>query len=415
MAVPDTKLRNAKSQDRDYRIQIGGNTYLDILTTGTKVWRMRYLKPDTKKPAIYTIGNYPDLSQPHARHAADQAKQLVRRGIDPVEYRNQEAERLAQEREAALRQNACTFESVARAWHKHRNETLRKWKPDYADEIMRSLEADAFPALGCVLVADITAPMLLEVIQVVINRGSLETARKLNQRISAVLRYAVVRKMVRHNEADNLRDEIPTIISKHNPHLEADALPAFVRAVESDTSMGEVVKIGILFTMLTLARTNETRFARWSEFDMGARLWTIPADRMKMRKTHVVPLSSQVVALLERLRQFTGQYDYLFVTCGNNMPMSENAMLYALYRLGYQGKITIHGLRGTGSTILNESSFRGEVIESALAHKEKNAIRGAYNHAQYLEERRQMLQWYADHLDALKAGAQIIPIKRKQV
>ncbi len=414
MAVPDTKLRNAKPQAKDYRIQIGGNTYLDVLTTGKKAWRMRYLKPDTKKPAIYTIGDYPAISQPQARVEANRAKQLVKRGLDPTTHRQQEAARLESERKAALRQSEYTFESVARAWHQHRNEVMQKWKPAHASKILSLLEANVFPRIGGIHIAEVSAPLLLEVVQVIIDRGAIETAKKINRHISSVLRYAVVRKLVKHNEADNLRDEIPTATSKHNPHLTANELPDFIRDIEADTSMGEVVRIGILFTLLTLARTNETRFARWDEFDLEARLWTIPAERMKMGKTHVVPLSNQVMALLERLRQFTGQYDYLFVTRSNNLPMSENAMLYALYRLGYRGKITIHGLRGTGSTILNESGFRSEVIETALAHKEKNAIRGAYNHALYLEERRHMLQWYADHLDALRSGAQIIPINRKR-
>ena len=414
MPVPDTKLRNAKPQDKNYRIQIGGNTYLEVLTTGKKVWRMRYYHPTNKKPAIYTLGEYPDLSQPRARNEAEAAKKLVKQGLDPTAYRKQERERLERERQTELRAQANSFESIARAWHKHRNETLQKWKPSHAEKIMNLLEANVFPAIGGVHVEEITAPMLLDAVQAIIDRGAIETAKKVNRYLNAVLRYAVVRKLIKHNEADNLRDEIPTVTSRHNPHLNADELPVFIRAVETDTSMGEVVKVGILFTLLTLARTNETRFARWTEFDMGARLWTIPAERMKMRKAHIVPLSNQVVALLERLHQFTGRYDYLFVTCSNNRPMSENAMLYALYRLGYRGKLTIHGLRGTGSTLLNETGFRGEVIEMALAHREKNAIRGAYNHAQYLEERRQMLQWYADHLDALKVGAQVIPIHRKR-
>ena len=410
MAVPDTKLRNAKPQANDYRIQIGGNTYLDVLTTGTKVWRMRYLKPDTKKPAIYTIGDYPAISQPQARNDADHAKRLVKQGLDPTEYRKQ----VERDRQIALKQSEYTFEAIARAWHKHRNETLQKWKAGHADKILKLLEANVFPAIGAMQVDAITAPRLLEVVQVIIDRGAIETAKKVNRYLNSILRYAVVRKLVKHNEADNLRDEIPSAIQKHNPHLIATDIPTFLKTIEADNSMGEVVRIGILFTLLTLARTNETRFARWDEFDLEARLWVIPADRMKMSKTHVVPLSNQVMELLERLRHFTGQYDYLFVTCSNNRPMSENAMLYALYRMGYRGNLTIHGLRATASTILNESGFRSEVIETALAHKEKNAIRGAYNHAIYLEERRHMLQWYADHLDALKAGAQIIPINRKR-
>ena len=414
MSVSDTKLRNAKAQSKNYRIAIGDNTYLDVMTTGRKVWRMRYNKPDSKKPAIYTIGEYPDIKQVEARQAAQDAKKLVRQGIDPTLYRIQERQRLEQAAQAEIRAKADSFESVARAWHKHRHETLKKWKPTHAVKILKSLEVDVFPKIGAIPVGDLGAPDILDVVQAVVNRGAIEAAKKINQRINAVLRYAVVRKLVRHNEADNLRDEIPTAKARHNPHLTIETLPAFLRALENDQSMGEVVKIAIKLTMHTLCRTGEIRFSRWSEFDLEAGLWTIPADRTKTKQTHSIPLSRQVLALLDRLKAFTGQYDYLCVTRGFNHPMSENAMLYALYRMGYGGRLTIHGLRGTASTILNDAGFRGEVIEAALAHKERNAIRSAYNHAQYLEERRTMLQWYSDHLDALKMGAQIIPIHHKR-
>lgn len=414
MAISDIKLKTAKPKEQRYRIQVGGNTYLEVLPTGHKVWRMRFNDPRTKKPAIHTLGDYPDIPLADIPDLTKSAKTLVRAGINPTEHRRTEKERLERERLAELRARADSFESVARAWHKHRNETMKKWKANHAEKILSMLEADVFTPIGTLHISEVTAPRLLEVVQAVIDRGALETAKKINRYMNAIFRYAATRKLVAHNAADNLRDEIPTAKTKHNPHLVADELPAFIRAVVGDTSAGEVVKIAILLTLYTLTRTNEIRFAKWAEFDLEARLWTIPADRMKMKQTHVVPLSDKAMDLLARLKPFTGQYEYLFVTRGFGKPMSENAMLYAIKRLGYQKKLTIHGLRGTGSTILNEAGFRAEVIETALAHKEKNAIRGAYNHAQYMEERREMLQWYADHLDALAMGAQVVPIHRKR-
>ena len=411
--VPDSKLRSAKPQVKDYRIQVGGNTYLDILTTGLKVWRMRYLRPPEKKPAILTLGYYPKMGQVEARQAAYDAKQLVKQNIDPLQYREQQQAKAEAERQAKERENRYSFERVAREWHQHRKDTLKRWKPAHADKVLKSLVVNVFPKIGGVPVSELSATELLEVVQAVIDRGAIETAKKLNQRINAILRYAVTRKLVRHNEADNLRDEIPEATSTHNPYLTADNIPAFLRAVETDTRMSDVVRIGILLVMHTMVRTQEVRFARWSEFDLDNGVWTIPAERMKMKLTHVVPLSSQVLALLHRLHLYTGKYDYLFVTRGFNQPMSENAMLYALYRLGYRGRLTIHGLRATGSTLLNDKGFRADVIEVALAHKEKNKIRGAYNHAQYLEERREMLQWYSDYLAASQKGAQVLPLRRK--
>ena len=396
--VPDLKLRNAKPQDKDYRIQVGGNTYLDILSSGLKVWRMRYLRPPEKKPAILTLGYYPEMGQPEVKQKAYDAKKLIKQGIDPYKHFQAQLEKIEAEKQAQAREKSYSFERVARDWHKHRSEVLKRWKPSHSEKIIKSLEMDVFPKIGGVPVGELTASEILEVVNAVIDRGAIETAKKLNQRINAILRYAVIRKLARHNEADNLRDEIPAAKVHHNPHLTIDDLPAFLHALENDRRMGEVVRIGIQLTMHTLCRTNEIRFAQWHEFDFDAGLWTIPADRMKMKQAHVIPLSRQVLGLLERLKPFTKQYSYLFVTRGFNQPMSENAMIYALYRMGYRGKLTIHGLRGTASTILNDAGFRGEVVEVALAHKEHNTIRGAYNHAQYLEERRKMLQWYSDYL-----------------
>ena len=211
-----------------------------------------------------------------------------------------------------------------------------------------------------------------------------------------------------------MREEIPSAISKNNPYLVADEIPAFMRALCSGKHMGAVVRLAILFVMNTLVRTGEARFAKWSEFNFESRLWSMPADRMKMKVAHVVPLSNQVIEILQELKLYTGKYDYLFVTRGFNQPMSENAMIYALYRIGYAGRLTIHGLRATGSTLLNEVGFRPDVIEVALAHKDKNQVRVRYNHAQYLEERRKMLQWYSDYLDTLKDSEAVVPIKYKQ-
>ncbi|MEZ5476375.1 MAG: integrase arm-type DNA-binding domain-containing protein [Thiolinea sp.] len=295
--MPDTRLRNAKPQDKRYRITIGESVFLEVMTTGKKVWRMRYRRPDDRKQAFFTIGDYPEISQPEARQAAYAAKQLINRGLDP----NEEREREQQEQAAAIRRQAqlleSTFEKVARDWHHHRLVNLQKWTPRHADKIMQMLEADIFPEIGAVPIAELTAPQLLAVIQKVVDRGAVESARKLNRWISAVYRYAVVRKLVQHNEADNLRDELPTPERKNNPHLVASDVHDFILDVEQDRNMGEVVRIAILFTLHTLARTGETRHARWDEFDLEAREWRIPAERMKMKRPHTVPLSAQVLAL----------------------------------------------------------------------------------------------------------------------
>lgn len=414
VSVSDVKLKSAKAAEKPYRIPVGENVYLDVLPTGRKVWRLRYLKPKDKKPAIYTFGDYPDIPLKAINDLAKDVKRIIKQGIDPTAYREAQRVQTEVDHQAQLRAQASSFESVARAWHANRRDVLKKWSASNAERVINSLEKDVFPTLGALHMSEVTAPLLLEVIQKVIDRGALETAKKLNQRINSIFRYAVLRKLVAHNEADNLRDEIPTPERRHNPYLKSEQLGAFIRDVEAD-GCGELLKVAILLTLHCLTRTQETRFAQWSEFDLDANVWHIPAERMKMKRSHSIPLTPQVIALLERVKPFTSHKPYLFWNASIGKPFSENAMLQVLYRLGLKGKLTIHGLRATGSTVLNEAGFRADVIECALAHKEENAIRGAYNHAQYLEERRGMMAWWSDYLSALEAGAQVIPIKRNAV
>lgn len=420
MTVSDLTLKAAKYEGKRNRIPIGDGVVLDVMAT-KKVWRLRYRNPDTKKPAFYTLGIYTRSSQPNhivmkqteARRAAFAVKDLLAQGIDPVEHEKrvqQEAE--AQERERAA-EAAKTFEAIARAWHEQRN-LQGKWSEGHAAKIMTSLEMHVFPVIGSFHITEVTAPVLLDLLEPLQRSGRAETAKKVNQRINAILRYAVVRQMVQHNEADNLRDELATHKVRHNPYLEVGEIHDFLQALHGCGS-SDVMKIAVEFTMHTLARTAETRFAKWSEFDLDSKLWNVPAERMKMKRAHVVPLSTQVLAMLEKLQPLTGHREYLFPTYNPRKPMSENAMLSVLYRMGYKSKLTVHGLRATGSTILNDSGFRSEVIEAALSHSIKDKVAAAYNHAQYLEERREMLQWYSDYLDSLRTGADVIPINRKRL
>lgn len=415
VSVSDVKLKSAKPEAKPYRIPVGENVYLDVLPNGRKVWRMRYLKPPAKKPAIYTFGDYPDIPLKEINGLAKTVKEQVKQGRDPTAYREQQKLKAEAEHQATLRAQAHSFETIAREWHQHRRESLKRWKSDKnAEKILHMLEVNLFADLGALPISEVTAPLLLETIQKVVNRGAIETAKKLNRWTVDIFRYAVLRKLVAHNEADNLKGELPTSTSKHNPYLKSDEIGAFIRQVEADTG-GEIIRLAILLTLHCLTRTQETRFAQWSEFDLEAKVWHIPAERMKMKRAHTIPLTPQVLALLERLKPFTGHQSYLFWNASIGKPFSENAMLQVLYRLGYKGKLTIHGLRGTGSTALNEAGFRADIIETALAHIEKNAVRAAYNHADYLEERRKMMHWWSDYLEGVEQGAQIIPIRHKAV
>lgn len=395
MTVPDVTLRSAKPTDKAYRITVGDNLYLEIMPSGKKVWRMRYRQTGSKSESIYTIGNYPLVTQVTARTQAQQAKQLISEGINPTQYRKDQREAAQAQRNA----DSLTFEAIARQWHQERFKA-DNWKQSHAAKIIKSLENDVFPMIGNLPLIQIDAPLLLKVLQPIIKRGAIETSKKVNQRISAIFRFAIVRNIIKSNPADHIRDELPTVVVSHNPHLTSDQIPDFLNAIHNSQAR-ETVKLAILLTMHTLTRTGETRFAQWSEFDLDNRVWNIPAERMKMGKAHSIPLSDQAMAIMARLKEITKGTGYIFTTTNRHKPMSENAMLNVLYKAGYKGVITIHGLRGTGSTILNEQQFRYDVIESALAHIDTNKIRGAYNHAQYFEERRTMMQSYSDYLNTL--------------
>ena len=392
MTVPDVTLRNAKPAEKTYRIVVGDNLYLEIMTTGRKIWRMRYRQAGSKVESIYTIGKYPLISQVVARAEAQTAKQLVSDGINPTQHRKEQQSEARKKRDA----DSLSFEVVARQWHQERLKS-GKWKEVHAAKIIKSLENDVFPIIGNYPIISIDAPTLLNLLKPVIKRGAIETTKKLNQRISSVFRFAIVRNIIKSNPADHIRDELPSVEVNHNPHLTPEQIPTFLRAIENSQAR-ESVKSAILLTMHTLTRTSETRFAQWHEFDLDNKIWNIPAERMKMAKPHSIPLSTQAMKILERMREITKGTGYLFTTTNRHKPMSENAMLNVLYKAGYKGIITIHGLRGTGSTILNEQQFRFDVIESALAHVDPNKIRGAYNHAEYFEERRDMMQSYSDYL-----------------
>lgn len=412
VSASDVKLKSAKPQEKPYRIPVGENVYLDVLPNGRKVWRMRYLKPPEKKPAIYTFGDYPDIPLKEINGLAKTVKELVKQGKDPTTYREQQKVKIEVERQATLRAQAHSFETIVRDWHQHRRDSLQRWKSaKNAEKILHMLEVNLFPELGALHISEVTAPLLLEVIQKVVNRGAVETAKKLNRWTTDIFRYAVLRKLVAHNEADNLKGEIPAPLRKNNPYLKSDEIGAFIRQVEADTG-GEIIKLAILLTLHCLTRTQETRFAQWSEFDLEAKVWHLPAERMKMKRPHTIPLTHQAIEILERLKPFTGHQPYLFWNASIGKPFSENAMLQVLYRLGLKGKLTIHGLRATGSTVLNDARFDKDIIETALAHKEENASRWAYNHAVYLETRRRMMNWWSDYLDGVEQGAQVIPIYR---
>ncbi|WP_338240506.1 tyrosine-type recombinase/integrase [Aurantiacibacter hainanensis] len=399
MALTDTRLRSLKPREKTYKIADGEGLLIAVSPKGRKTWKLAYRFGGKQKEL--TGGTYPAVSLAKARAWRDKAKGQLAEGIDPSEARKQA------KRQAALDEANC-FEVVARDWHESRKP---KWTERYARITLGRLEADIFPMLGDMAISKITPADILDTIRKVEARGSIDMAQRLNNHIGAIFRFAVAQGIA---ERDPSRDITAALKQRppvrHHKPMPRKELPLFFSKLAGE-SLEPQTRIALLFTIYTLVRTNETRFAEWSEFenlDGKEPLWRVPAKRMKMRSEHLVPLAPSVVALLHEQRSLGLAGPYLFPGKSKGV-MSENTMLYALYRLGYHGRATVHGFRGTGSTILNESGkFEPDWIERQLAHDERDQVRAAYNSAQYLRQRRTMLEWWASYLDELRTFGELV-------
>ncbi len=392
--LSEAKARNAKGKEKPYKLSDGGGLYLLVNPNNSKYWRLKYRLQGKEKSLA--LGVYPGVSMSEARSDATKAKTKIRQGIDPVIFRKHEK---------AVRA-ANTFRNIAEEWHRQQK---GRWTPKHAKRVLDSLKADVFPLIGDMPIQDIKTLDCLSVVRSVEGRGALDTAGRVKQRMSSAFRYAVHTARLEINPADQLKGVIATRKVEHRASLKAEALPGFLKQLEAYP--GHVLtKLALKLLMLTFVRPGELRAACWDEFDVETRQWRIPAERMKMKEAHIVPLSDQALAVLEELKPITGRYSLMFPGVRNvRKPMSENTLTFAIKkRLGFNA--TAHGMRSTASTVLNETGFRPDVIERQLAHAERNKVRAAYHHSQYLEERTQMMQWWADYLDEQKTGGKVIPI-----
>jgi integrase len=391
MPLTDTKARNAKPQVKPYKITDGEGMFLYVNPTGSKYWRLKYRFAGKEK--LLALGVYPDVSIAEARDRRGQARKVLAAGNDPGEVKK-ETKRLT------LLKSENTFEAIAREWLEGRSHT---WTPHHAQQVLRRMEADLFPKLGNRPIADITAPDLLTVARIIEERGALDIAHRAVQTAGQVFTYAIVSGRAERNPASDLRGALKPLKKKHHAHLTAQELPELLQKLEIyDGSLQ--TKLALKMLLLTFVRTSELRCAEWKEIDLDKGEWRIPAERMKMRSPHIVPLSQQAVEVLRELQKQTGHWPRVFPN--QHKPasvMSENTMLYALYRMGYHSRTTGHGFRATASTILNEHGFMPDVIERQLAHAERDGVRASYNHAQYLPERKKMMQWWADYLEEVAA------------
>ncbi|HHR6051916.1 TPA: tyrosine-type recombinase/integrase [Providencia alcalifaciens] len=383
MLLTDIQIRKAKPKDKAYTLNDGNGLSLLIEPNGSKGWRFRYRFAG--KPKMISFGVYGQISLADARRKRDEAKKQLSDGIDPSDARK--SEKITQKYAAEN-----TFKAVAMEWHASKCST---WSKGYASEILRCFENDVFPFIGSRPIDQLAPLELLAVLQKIEKRGALEQASKIRRRCGEVFRYAVITGRAKYNPAPDLSGAIIKPETKHFPFLQESEIPDFVKALKNYQG-SKITKYATLLLMLTGVRTVELRFAEWSEFDFENALWEIPKERMKKRRPHLVPLSPQVLEILDKLKVISGNYSLLFP--GRNdarKPISDASINKVIAKIGYKGRLTGHGFRHMMSTILHEKGFDSAWIELQLAHVDKNSIRGIYNHALYMEGRAKMMSDYS--------------------
>jgi integrase len=398
VALNDTQIKNAKRRTQPYKLADEKGLTLLVQPNGAKWWRFRY-RIDGKEKML-SLGVYPDVSLKKARERRDVAREAVADSRDPSKERQTE--------KAAI---ANTFEGVAREWFtKH----SKNWAKSHSVKLIGRLEKDIFPWLGSSPIAKITAPELLSVLRRIEGRGAIESAHRAHQNCGAIFRYAIATGRAERDPSSDLRGAIPPAQGEHHPSItEPVKIGGLLRSIDGYDGSA-VVRGALRLAPLVFVRPGELRQAEWAEFNLDEAEWRIPAERMKMRVLHLVPLSRQAIEILRDLHVVTGKGRYVFPGARSAArPLSDNALNAALRRMGYeQGTMTAHGFRSMASTLLNEQGWNGDAIERQLAHGERDAIRAAYNYAEHLPERREMMQAWADHLDGLRAGNNVVPIRR---
>lgn len=405
MPLTETQAKNAKPRERAYKLADSEGLFLLVQPNGTRLWRMKYRFAGKEK--LLSFGAYPALGIAAARDKRKAAKALLAEGKDPMKAKGE-----------VTSENGDTFYMVAKRWHENRQSALN---PAHAERVWSRMERDVFPSLGQRLIHEITAPDVLQMIRRIETRGALDISRRAKQGVGQVFQFAIACGLASSDPTAHLRGALkPRPRVQHMSRLPLVEIPAFLEKLRAYQEEGDrrsaITRDAVLFALLTWVRTKELRLAVKSEFenlDGTEPVWRIPAARMKMGREHLVPLSAQA-ALIARKMVSSAAGDYLFPGTHPDKPLSENTMIYALYRLGYHSRQTVHGFRGLASTWANEQlvefgkpamwirKYHEDWVEMQLAHSEKNDVRGAYNAAEYLAPRRRMMQDWADFLDGRK-------------
>jgi integrase len=405
LPLSDVQVRNAKPKEKGYKLSDGQGLYLLVNATGGKLWRLDYTFAGKRKTLAF--GNYPSISLADARQRRDEARKLLANGVDPGAVKKAL-------KEARVAENENSFETIAREWHSKFSGT---WSACHAETTIGRLELDVFPVMGARTIAKIKAPELLAMLRRIESRGALETAHRVRTICGQIFRYAVATGRAERDPAADLKGALPPYKKSHLAAItDPKEVAPLLRAID-DYKGSFVVKCALQLAPLVFVRPGELRQAEWAEIDLEAAEWNIPAERMKMKVAHLVPLSERAVEILRELHALTGNSRYVFPS-GRSFarPMSNNAINAALRRMGFdKDEMTGHGFRAMARTILDEVlQIRPDFIEHQLAHAVKDPNGRAYNRTAHLAERRKMMQLWADYLDGLKSGAKVIRLKRAE-
>ena len=392
--LTDTRIKTAKPQEKLYKLTDERGLHLSVYPSGSKLWHMRYRYEGKEKTA--SLGKYPDVTLAQAREKRDKMRKQIANRVDPVDAQRavKEAKKLAQ---------TNSFEAVARTWYASWSSTK---SPRHAVYVLRRLEADIFPVIGLRPVSELQAPELVAMLKAIEKRGALDIAKRAHQTTGQILRYAIAHGLAQRNPAADIKpsDILAPSAKINHARIDAKELPDLLRKIEGYQGT-PITRLAMRLMVLMFVRTGELIGARWDEFDFTDAEWRIPAQRMKMRTPHIVPLPKQAIALLKILHGVTGHRTLLFPGERDHIkPISNNTILKALERMGYKGRMTGHGFRGLASTVLHEHGFEHMHIELQLAHQERDRVSASYNHALYLKPRAKMMQWWADFLDQQLTG-----------
>ncbi|EPC8526753.1 integrase domain-containing protein [Escherichia coli] len=387
--LTNNEILKAKPREKDFTLHDGDGLFLLVKTSGKKLWRFRYQRPGSSSRTNLSLGSYPALTLAAARHIRDQHLITLAQGMDP----QQQLEQASEQRQIEL---DSIFSTVAANWFQIKSRSVTE---DYAKDIWRSLDKDVFPAIGAISVQEIKARTIVEALEPIKARGALETVRRLVQRINEIMIYAVNTGLIDANPASGVGMAFEKPKKQNMPTLRPEELPKLMRSLVM-SNLSVPTRCLIEWQLLTLVRPSEASGTRWAEIDLDGKLWTIPAERMKAKREHIVPLSPQALEILDVMKPISAHREHVFPSRNNpKQAMNSQTANAALKRAGWNGKLVAHGLRSIASTTLNEKGFNPDVIEAALAHTDKNEVRRAYNRSVYLQQRVELMQWWGNFVE----------------